>query len=74
MNRFGRYALENWKTLAPSALSRIPDPSSHFSQLGIEAESRGRTCGRSWRGRTARRRTSSPRRVGSRRRNSGRRR
>ena len=39
MNRFGRYALEAWSTLAPAALSQIPDPNRHFSVLGEEAES-----------------------------------
>ena len=39
MNRFGRFALESWQTLAPAALSQIPDPNRHFSELGEEAES-----------------------------------
>ena len=39
MNRFGRFALESWRTLAPAALSQIPDPNRHFSELGEEAES-----------------------------------
>ena len=39
MNRFGRFALESWQTLAPAALSQIPEPNRHFSELGEEAES-----------------------------------
>ena len=39
LNRFGRFALESWQTLAPAALSQIPDPNRHFSELGEEAES-----------------------------------
>lgn len=38
MNRFGTQAMEAWKTLAPSQFAQIPDPSSHFSQLGVQAE------------------------------------
>lgn len=34
MNRYGRWAWEAWRVLAPTALSEIPDPSRHFSQLG----------------------------------------
>ncbi len=37
MNRFGRFALEAWSTLAPTALSQIPDPQTHFSALGEQA-------------------------------------
>lgn len=40
MNRYGRFAQEMWQELAPAAYSQIPDPSSHFSTLGQEAEAR----------------------------------
>lgn len=39
MNRFGRFAEQAWRTLAPTAYSQIPDPSAHFSRLGELAES-----------------------------------
>lgn len=39
MNRFGRFALEAWSTLAPTALSQIPDPQAYFSALGEQAQS-----------------------------------
>jgi hypothetical protein len=39
LNRFGRFALQSWQTLAPAALAQITDPSRHFSELGEEAES-----------------------------------
>lgn len=39
MNRFGRFAAETWRTLAPTAYSQIPDPNAHFSRLGELAES-----------------------------------
>ena len=38
LNRFGRFAWESWKVLAPTALEQIPDPRSHFSRLGETAE------------------------------------
>lgn len=37
LNRFGKFALEAWSTLAPTALSQIPDPQRHFSALGEQA-------------------------------------
>lgn len=39
LNRFGRFAWESWKVLAPTALAQIPDPRGHFSTLGATAES-----------------------------------
>ncbi len=39
MNRFGRFALEAWSALAPTALSQIPDPQTYFSALGEQAQS-----------------------------------
>lgn len=38
MNRFGRIAQARWMALAPTAYAQIPDPSSHFSTLGQQAE------------------------------------
>ena len=37
LNRFGRFAWESWRVLAPTALAQIPDPSSHFSGVGETA-------------------------------------
>lgn len=39
LNRFGKFALEAWSTLAPTALSQIPDAQTHFSALGEQAQS-----------------------------------
>jgi hypothetical protein len=39
VNRFGREAMENWRTLAPAAFAQIPNPSKHFSELGVVAQS-----------------------------------
>ena len=37
MNRYGLEAWDSWRVLAPTALSEIPDPSRHFSELGEQA-------------------------------------
>lgn len=37
LNRFGRFAWESWRELAPTALAQIPDPSGHFSRVGETA-------------------------------------
>lgn len=39
MNRFGRFALEAWRTQAPSAFAALTNPEAHFAQLGEDAES-----------------------------------
>lgn len=38
MNRYGRMALDHWRTHRPAALATIADPDSHFSRLGVEVE------------------------------------
>lgn len=40
MNEYGKRAQENWQRLAPGAYSLIPDPSQHFSTLGLTAQDR----------------------------------
>ena len=38
MNKYGRFAMDQWRQLAPTALSEIPDPNRHFSMLGEQAQ------------------------------------
>ena len=40
MNRYGRMALDHWRTHRPAALATITDPESHFSGIGVEVETR----------------------------------
>lgn len=34
MNRYGRIALDHWKTSAPTRYAAIPDPETFFAELG----------------------------------------
>lgn len=37
MNSYGQEAWNSWRALAPTALSEIPDPRRHFSEVGEQA-------------------------------------
>ena len=38
MNRYGKFAQDTWKALAPAQYALIPDPEAWFTTLGEEAE------------------------------------
>ena len=38
MNRYGKFAQDTWKTLAPTQYALIPNPEEWFTKLGEEAE------------------------------------
>lgn len=40
MNKYGRQAMEFWRTWRPSAYQKIPDPQTYFTNLGEEIEDR----------------------------------
>lgn len=38
MNKYGKFAQDTWKTLAPTQYALIPNPEAWFTKLGEEAE------------------------------------
>ncbi|MGJ9401919.1 TnpV protein [Arthrobacter sp. KK5.5] len=38
MNKYGKFAQDTWKMLAPTQYALIPDPEAWFQKLGEEAE------------------------------------
>ena len=40
MNKYGKFAQETWKAIAPTEYALIPDPETWFGELGEEASNR----------------------------------